>query len=224
MGAQHRGVPAGHRRQVERVHGLRVPDGAPAMFSAPKLCQSVSTSGPSAMLKPMAPKIAAISSIGAADRMDRGRRRGARRQRDVDPLGGEPCGERRRVQCRAARLDPRRELVLQPVERGAALAAQLGRGRAQILEQRCQPAVRPSTATRTASHARRSAAAASAASVSARRASCAAFASSVPDMPLVCQLSGRCQSVHAQSVEAGAMQPDWHETVARPASLSPRHG
>ncbi len=89
----------------------------------------------------MAPKIAAISSIVRLIGWISPTGRGRRRQGRVDALVGEAGVQRGTFQRHAARLDRGGQRVLQPVQRGAALPALLGRGPAEVLEQRGQPPV-----------------------------------------------------------------------------------
>ena len=111
------------------------------MFSAPKFIQSDSTSGPSAIAQPMAPKIAAISSmvrlIGWIRPVSRGR---------GGSVGSSRLGRQARIefgvfQFGAAGLDQGGQRVLELVQRGTALAALLGRGLAEVAQQAGQPAV-----------------------------------------------------------------------------------
>ena len=111
------------------------------MFSAPKFIQSDSTSGPSAMVQPMAPKIAAISSmvrlIGWIRPVSRGR--GGR-------VGSSRSAARRASSAASSSADRRAsiaavERVLELVQRGAALAALLGRRLAEIAQQGGERAV-----------------------------------------------------------------------------------
>ena len=111
------------------------------MLSAPKFIQSDSTSGPSAIVQPMAPKIAAISSmvrlIGWIRPVSRGRggsvgsRRSAARRASSSAFSSAA----------AAGLDQGGQRVLEPVQRGAALAALLGRGLAEVAQQGGEAAV-----------------------------------------------------------------------------------
>ena len=78
---------------------------------------------------------------GAADRMDQSLRSRARRQGEIQPLGGEPGLQRGLLQCDAARLDRAGQGVLQLVKRAAALAPLFGRRLAEVLQQRGQPAI-----------------------------------------------------------------------------------
>ena len=71
----------------------------------------------------------------AADRVDQAVRPRRRRQGDVDALGGEPGVDLGAFERGAAGLDDVGELVLQAVQRGAALAPLLGGGVAERFEQ-----------------------------------------------------------------------------------------
>ncbi len=142
------------------------------MFSAPKLNQSLSTSGPSASVQPMAPKIAAISSmvraIGWIRPVSRGR--GGR--------VGSIVSRARRSSSAAASSSALRASRSPPVSASFNWFSAAPRSRrcsgGVLPRSRSRPVsepLRPSTAMRTASQARKSVAAASAASVSFLRAS-----------------------------------------------------
>ena len=78
------------------------------MFSAPKFSQSDSTSGPSAISQPMAPKMAAISSMVRLIGWIRPVSRGRGGRRGVEPFGGQASVEVRGFQCDAAGFDEAR--------------------------------------------------------------------------------------------------------------------
>ena len=108
---------------------------------------------------------------GAADRVDQAGRARARRQGGIEPLGRRGGRRVRRLPVR--RGGPRSRRSARPsagsARRRARGAARAGSCRGRAAAPVSRP-LRPSTATRTASQARRSVAAASAASVSACRA------------------------------------------------------
>ena len=101
------------------------------MLSAEKFIQSDSTSGPSAIGAAHGAEDRRDLLHGAADRMDQAGLARARRQGGIETFGGQPGVEFGVLQCGAAGLDQGGERVLEPVQRGAALAALLGRGLAR---------------------------------------------------------------------------------------------
>ena len=111
------------------------------MFSAPKFIQSDSTSGPSAISQPMAPKMAAISSMVRLIGWIRPVSRGRGGRRGIEPFGGQAGVEFGGFQRGAAGFDKGGERVLKPVQRGAAFPALLGRRLAEVAQQRGQAAV-----------------------------------------------------------------------------------
>ena len=78
---------------------------------------------------------------GAADRMDQAGLARARRQGGIEAFGGQAGVEFGVLQRGTAGLDQGGQRVLQPVQRGTALAALLGRGLAEVAQQRGQAAV-----------------------------------------------------------------------------------
>ena len=77
----------------------------------------------------------------AADRVDQAGLARARRQGGVEPLVRQAGVQLGVFQCRAARLDQGGQGVLEPVQRGAPLAALFGRGLAEVAQQPGQAAV-----------------------------------------------------------------------------------
>ncbi len=172
------------------------------MFSAPKFIQSDSTSGPSAIAQPMAPKMAAISSmvrlIGWIRPVSRGR--GGR--------VGSSVSFARRASSSAFSSSARRASI-------RVVRVSLSRFSAAPRSRRCSGGVlprsrsspvrrpfRPSVATRTASQARRSGAAARAASVSRSRS----------------ERSSVMGSIHTRHARASG-HPGGRRRISRPGSL-----
>ncbi len=78
---------------------------------------------------------------GAADRVDQAGLARARRQGGIETFGRQPGVEFGVLKRDAAGLDQDGERVLEPVQRGAAFAALLGRRLAEIAQQRGETAV-----------------------------------------------------------------------------------
>ena len=89
------------------------------MFSAVKLCQSSSMSGPSATAKPISPRMAITSSMVWLTGWIAPRRLRPRRQGDVDALVHEPGVERRIDERALAAVDGGGDLGLDCVQRRA---------------------------------------------------------------------------------------------------------
>ncbi len=87
------------------------------------------------MVQPMAPKIAAISSMVRLIGWIRPVSRGRGRQRGIEAFGSQAGIEFGVFQRGAAGFDQSGERVLELVQRGTALAALFGRGLAEVAEQ-----------------------------------------------------------------------------------------
>ena len=92
-------------------------------LSAPKLCQSVSTSGPSAMVKPIPTNTSSSGLHGLRDEVEVSGTAGGRDLGQVEPLGlraaraGAACSSSTRLADRAASSESRTRLMAPPTSR-----------------------------------------------------------------------------------------------------------